>query len=117
MKITSLDTLRSEKIRLQNEEAAMTASLMNDLEMIKRAIQPWALIHRVVTALIPEVLKKTKLTAVPINFILKTIFGDKPNSKPLDPAEEKRQRIKDVALGVVETAAMFFLTKGFKRRS
>jgi len=39
--INSLDTLSSEKIRLQNEAESMTASLTNDVEMIKKAIQPW----------------------------------------------------------------------------
>jgi len=117
MKITNIETLRSEKTRLQNEAATISASLMNDAEMIKRAIRPWALIHSAVTALIPEVLKKSKITAMPINFLLKTIFGDSTGIKPNDPAAEKRQRIKEVAVGVLETAAMFFLTRGAKKRS
>jgi len=116
MKINSLDTLSSEKIRLQNEAESMTASLTNDVEMIKKAIQPWALIHRAVTAIIPEVLMKSKITGVPINFILKTIFGEKTApGKPADPAEEKKQHIKSVALGIVETAAMILLNRGIKK--
>ncbi len=116
MKITSLDSLRSEKIRLQNEAGLITASLMNDADMIKRAVQPWALIHRAVTSIIPDVLMKSKITGVPINFILKSVFGEKtaPN-KPVDPAEEKKQRIRTMALGIVETAALILLNKGIKK--
>ena len=115
MKINSLDTLRSEKLRLQNEAQTITASLTNDVDMIKRAIQPWALIHRTVTAIIPEVLMKSKITGVPINFILKTVFGEKTDAKPMDPAEEKKQRIRTMALGIVETAAMILLNRGIKK--
>jgi|SRR6185437_5214971 len=117
MNITDLSTLKGEKRRLQIEAELMTAALKSDAEMLKDAARPWALLHRAVTAIIPKILKETKITRVPINFLLKTIFGEKLKKKTENPPPaDKKQQIKNVAMGLAETAAMFFLAKGIRKK-
>ncbi len=116
MKITNITELRAEKLALQEEAKTITAAMSNDFDVMKRSIQPAVLLHKAIVAIIPDALIRSKITGVPIDFILKAFFNHRSEPVKQDPAEEKKTRIKNTALRILESAAIVFLSKDLKKR-
>ena len=115
MKINNLNDLKAEKLQLEEAAGKITAAISADLGKMKRSIQPNVLIYRAISALIPDTLKNSRITGVPIDYILKALFSHKTVAEKPDPALEKRNQVKNMAINLLESTAMLLLTKKLKK--
>ncbi len=116
MKINSLEDLERDKQRLRTEAHIVVQNLNNDFKLLKKALEPLELIRRWAISVVPEAIRHSKIVNGPINFIAKTIFHE-----PRDVVKETSDsgtgnQIRDVALGVLETAASFLVSRYIRKK-
>jgi hypothetical protein len=116
MKINNLSALLREKQRLNDDAALKMNVIQNDIDQIKKQFTLAELVKRVAVSVVPEVIRHSRLVNGPINFIARTLFKEPENVVSAASDSGKANEIRNVALGVLETAASFLMTKYIRKK-
>src|ERR1039458_5677637 len=91
MKINSLADLKQEQQLLDMQSKAIVETLKGDVNLIKRSLNPLAIISRI----LPESILLDKLIRAPLNFIERKMEQRNQDRAKPDPGAEKKTRIRD----------------------
>ena len=116
MKINNLSELNLKISELNLQGASHLKAVENDIDLLKKELTPLSLFSRISEAVIPDAVRHSKLVNGPVNFIAKKIFHEKEDVLSRNSDSGKSSQVRNVALGLLETAASFMVTRYIRKK-
>ena len=115
-KINTLAELRNEKLILQLDAERNLDLIKKDIELIKNEFKPLQLFNKASETIVPESLRRSNLINAPINFIAKALFKEKGDVVNSGSDSGTGNHVRNIALGVIESAATYLLTRYIRNK-
>ncbi|MGZ5244304.1 MAG: hypothetical protein ACXWW0_10430 [Bacteroidia bacterium] len=115
-KITDLKSLRAEKARLRVLSEKQLQLVKEDIAWAKAEYSPMELLNKAAQSVVPEPVRHSPLINTPINFIARTFFKKEHNIVNEQSDRGDGNRMRNIALGMVEGLGTYLITKYIRRK-
>lgn len=112
VRINDLDSLKSERKRLEALEKTQKSIVDSDMEFIKKEfLSGPEVLNKAAESIVPFQVRRSNLINAPINFLAEKIFNI--NHDVVNPESDrgKGNRVRNIALGVLEGVGSYLLLK------
>jgi hypothetical protein len=115
-KITDIKSLRAEKQRLNALSEAQLRVVKDDIAWAKAEYSPMELLNKAAQSVVPETIRHSPIINTPINYIARTLFKKDHNVVNQQSDRGDGNRMRNIALGVVEGLGTYLITKYIRRK-